>query len=238
VDSSKSEIVAKHDAFHISLVHKLREITPGDEFGPKYWFLTRDHSLSMVEFVYDRIGFPSSIYITIFIEIVSPLLRPETALTDFGEVLSVMITDTMFPTYAEILSPLDVINLTRDWSDDPDRSIRTIRNLIGDTWTKECLEQIRILPRISEGYIRSINQLERKISDELKEPSIKLTVSNKLLIYIIVLLIIACIDLIIFGFVEKFAHWPLLITIQIAIVLGAPNLLDWLLKEMQRRSSK
>ena len=238
VDSSKSEIVAKHDAFHISLVHKLRDITPGDEFGPKYWFLTRDHSLSMVEFVYDRIGFPSSIYITNFVEIVSPLLRPETALTDFGEVLSVMITDTMFPTYAEILSPLDVITLTRDWSDDPDRSIRAIRNLIGDTWTRECLEQIRILPPTSEASMRYMNQIERKIRDDIEEPSIKPTLSNKLLLYIIALLTMALIDSIIIGVVENFAYWYLLIPVEVAIVIGTPNLLDWLLKEIQHRSSK
>lgn len=223
----KSERVVQHDSFHILLIQKLRDINPGDEYGPRYWFLTRDASLSMAESIYDPSTIPASVYLTVFLDIISPLLIPETSITEFGDVFTNMI-GTIFTSFAEQLSPIDVLNLARDYTDDPDLSIRTIRTLIGDRWVRDNLEQIRTLPSTSERYIRIMSQLEERVKDELKQykPPI---VMNKLLMWVIILFGSIIVDLLSYIFIEN-PPWFWLIGTEITILLGFPKLHEWLTK--------
>lgn len=68
--------MAKHDAFHLLLIKKLRELNEGDVFGPIFWFLTMDNTLYNAETRFYKPTIHSSIIADRWIQIITPLLSP------------------------------------------------------------------------------------------------------------------------------------------------------------------
>ena len=80
----KSDKVARHDAFHLFLVNKLRSEETTDELGTNYWFLTLDNTLERAEREFAKGSeleqwLPANIHASTWLDMVSTFLSPDVA---------------------------------------------------------------------------------------------------------------------------------------------------------------
>lgn len=142
---SKNEVVAEHDAYHILLIQDLRKKEKGDMFGPNSWFITCDSTLYYVDRNLtkkepERI--PSSIHAENWIQMISPLLSPETSNKTAKEVFIALFASRL-PVLTKAVKEEDLLELQGTWMDDEDLSPEEIARIIGDNYVRKCLEDLR-----------------------------------------------------------------------------------------------
>ena len=120
-DREKRLDTAEHDAFHLLLIKELRESENDPVFGPNYWFLSRDLTLSHTDrFIRNNFDFPditTAVMITsLWNEIISPFLIGIVTQKDLVEVFTSFILSDFTPISeginASVLAKLEV-----DWSE-------------------------------------------------------------------------------------------------------------------------
>ena len=154
----KSDKVAEHDAFHILLIQKLRSKSKGDILGPDFWFLTHDRSLLYVEKQYGKYkGFPSSIFVDNWVQLISPLLSPKQTKDARDAYLGLFAS--RLPMLSGAIDEEVFAAFQGKWIDDEDLSAKDIARIMGNRYIKDIYEMTK--------------ETEKPISDEDKEKMVK-----------------------------------------------------------------
>jgi hypothetical protein len=142
-DPDKSPELVEHDCFTMTLIDHLRQETKGGEILPKRWFLTRDKSLTVVEKL--RIMLekkrPTSAYIDVWLQMISPLLSPKIATEQASEIFSRCLSSDLVPSFPRI-SPVLLTKLIGPCLDHTDLDMKEIQELIGDSYLREHFQEM------------------------------------------------------------------------------------------------
>jgi hypothetical protein len=169
--SSKPDIVAEHDAYHILLIQDLRKKEKSGILGPNSWFITCDSSLYYVDRDLtrdepDRI--PSTIYAENWVQMISPLLPPEISNKTAKEVFTTLFASRI-PALTKVVKEEDLLELQGTWIDDEDLDPEDLAEVIGDSYVKRHIERLRDArergeeERISEVIGPIIARTQKKI---------------------------------------------------------------------------
>jgi len=137
----KSNNVARHDAFHLLLLKKLRSMDEDDVFGPKYWFLTLDNTLYNAEKRFYDPEIHSSITADKWIQIITPLLSPEN-LEDAKEAYMGLLSSRL-PLSTQVIDEEDFLLLQGGWIDDDELSPQNVAKILGNKWLKSYTTDLR-----------------------------------------------------------------------------------------------
>lgn len=143
VSIEKTEAAARHDAYHIALIHKLRqEQTPG-ELGPCYWFLTRDYTLEQAEIqIYGSDIVPASVHVNTWLGMISPLLSPEVVVEKGAGAFNAILA-SRFPMLAQSIKPDDLIEFMGLGIPEDFLSTEGLKKAVGDNYVRQHLQQVR-----------------------------------------------------------------------------------------------
>ena len=138
----KSDTVAEHDASNIIFIKKNREGKKIDALGPNCWFLTHDSSLQKVENEYDPETIPSTIYVSTFIQMISPFLAPDISNQDAAVVFARVFGSSIISTH--IVNEESWLKIQGPWLDTEGMSSELIEKIIGSTYVRDLLRKKKV----------------------------------------------------------------------------------------------
>jgi hypothetical protein len=159
-----------HDCFHLVLIAHLRNEIGDGEIIPKRWFLTRDKTLSLVEKI--RIVTekkrPTSVLIDVWLHMISPLLSPKIATEQASEIFSRCFSSDLVPSFP-IIKPVLLTKLVGPCLDRTDLDINEIKEIVGDIYLREHLEEMN-QPKV-EAYLtkKLIDIREKRHQREMQQ---------------------------------------------------------------------
>jgi len=144
---TKSENVAKHDAFHILLINELRKEETPDELGTNYWFLTLDYTLDEAEREFaketeQRQRLASSIHASTWLDMISTFMSPDIAREEAATIFAELLASEL-PALTTPINSYDIADLIGPWMDDPNLGTETIRRIVGNEFVRETLGSFR-----------------------------------------------------------------------------------------------
>jgi len=182
-DSQKPKAVVEHDCFHIILVDHLREKIGDEGIIPKRWFVTKDKTLGLVENI--RIMTekkkPASVFIDVWLHMISPLLSPIVATEEASETFARFFSSYFIPSFPR-MEPVTLTRLIGPYLDDKDLSTNELKELVGDAYLSEHMDELAQRGQL-ETYVnrKYIEIKERKHQEEIKKlQEEKLTLEEKL----------------------------------------------------------
>lgn len=160
----KTVQTAFHDAYHILKVLELRKESHGDEIGPIFWFLTADHSLQKVEReMFGEQEIFASIMAEVWINLISNFLSPNITI-DFGNKAFTKLLSSNFISHK--IKHQDLTNLMTVFMNDDQFTNDELRIIIGDTFAKNTLRQIKKV--LDEGEELTLDKVKPFI-DRMKQ---------------------------------------------------------------------
>lgn len=143
----KSDKVARHDAFHLFLVNKLRNEETTDELGTNYWFLTLDNTLERAEREFAKGSeleqwLPANIHASTWLDMVSTFLSPDVAREEPSSLFARLLA-TELPALIKPIDSYDIADLTGAWMDDPSLGTDTLRKIVGNEFVRGKLALFR-----------------------------------------------------------------------------------------------
>jgi len=139
----KSSALVEHDCFHLLLMDHLRSAVSNEGILPKRWFLTRDRTLSLVEKM--RIAIekkrPTSVYIDVWLQMISPLLSPKIATKQASEIFARCFSSDLMPSFPRI-SPVLLAKLVGPCLDHTDLDAYEVKKIVGDIYLREHFEEM------------------------------------------------------------------------------------------------
>jgi hypothetical protein len=140
---NKSPQLVEHDCYHMLLVESLREQIQDHDVIPKIWFLTRDRSLDLVEKVRQitEKKKPVSVYVDVWLQIITPLLSPKIAAEQGVAVFANCISSDILPSFPKI-SPVLLAKLVGPALDATDLEWDEVKQIVGDTYLAEHFDEL------------------------------------------------------------------------------------------------
>lgn len=155
---TKTEPAARHDAYHIVLIHKLRQEQAPGELGPCYWFLTRDYTLELAETqIYGSGIIPASIHVDTWLSMISSLLSPKLVVEKGASALSAILA-SRFPMLAQPIKPDDLIEFMGLGIPEDFLSTEGLRKAVGNNYVRQHLQQVKEA-RAKDEPIPNITQI-------------------------------------------------------------------------------
>lgn len=160
----KFQKVLDHDAYNILRIHKLRK-EGSDETGPKAWLLTTDYSLPKAERdMYGKKAIFASVNPEIWLQIISPFLSPELAITDRSIAFSKMLSSN-FKSHKMNID--DFANLLTVFMDDTLFTNDQVRIIMGSDYIQEKMHEMK--GRFEKGEEITLEQFEPIMREAIKE---------------------------------------------------------------------
>jgi len=209
--AGKDKFKAHHDAFNIILVQYLRKKNKDYEIlGPKYWFLTRDHTLPLIESAFNiargAINFlgeyvPSSIHIVTWYEIITPFIGPEISEKDSAKLFARILKAHLHMPEEKVdsQSVIKLLSILGPYADDPAIDVLTLKKMLGERKVRELINKVTKTTSMKQlEYIRKelISHIEKNIKrkyDKRIKALERQLVSLRLVLCALVLTVIALI---------------------------------------------
>ena len=173
VGNLKSTSVIEHDAYHITLIHTLREKCGKNILGPDYWFITYDTSLYCVDEQSER-KIPASILVKHWLEFITPFLGPDIINETFSNTF-VLLIKSRFKEIGTEINVDDLYEILGDWISYDEITTVELREILGDKVIRDLLSQIK---ECKDEEKR--NELRRKVKEEATRKARHLITMKKL----------------------------------------------------------